>query len=58
MHEYCIEAILIAYSVEYVELRKTEPVALAVFEFLKEFRLSLIIEVCVLDVLDVFDPDS
>ena len=32
--------------------------ALAVFEFLKELRLSLIIEVCVLDMFDVFDPDG
>ena len=49
---------MVAEGVEDIQLREAEPVALAVFELLEELRLCLIIEICVLDVLNVFDPDS
>ena len=30
----------------------------AVLEFLKELRLRLVVEVCILDMLDIFHPDG
>ena len=58
LHEYCIESVLVAKGIEDIQLREAKPVALAVFELLEELRLCLIVEICVLDVLNVFDPDS
>ena len=53
-----VETVLIANRFEDVQLNQREAVPLAVLELLEELRLCLIIEICVLDVLNVFDPDS
>ena len=49
---------MVAKGIEDIQLREAKPVALAVFELLEELRLCLIVEICVLDVLNVFDPDG
>ena len=58
LHKDCIKAILVTNRLKNVKLNQGQAVTLAVFKFLKELRLSLVVQVGVLEVLSVFQPDS
>ena len=58
LDKYSIESILVANSIEDVQLGQTKAVSLAIFELLKEFGLCLVVKVGVLDVFGVLEPYS
>lgn len=58
LHENGVKSVLIAYGLEDVQLDERQTMAFAIFEFLEELALRLVIEVRVLGVLDVTQPDG
>ena len=58
MHEDGVEAVLVADRLEDVQLDEGKAVPLTIFEFLEELALRLVVQICVLGVLDVPQPDG
>ena len=58
MHENGIEPVLVTDCLENVELDEGKAVSLAILELLKELALCLVIQVGILGVLDVSQPDG
>ena len=58
LHEDGVKSILITDGLEDVELYQREAMSLAIFKLLEELRLSLVVQVGVLCVLDILKPNS
>ena len=58
LHENSIEAILVAYCLEDVKLDQSQSMPLAILKLLKELRLRLVVQVGVLQMLSVLQPDG
>ena len=58
LHEDGVEAVLIAHRLEDVQLDQGEAVPFAILELLEELALRLVVEVRVLRLLDVAQPDG
>ena len=58
LHEYSIESVLIADRFEDVELDQRETVPFTIFELLEEFALRLIVEVGILSVFHILQPNG
>ena len=58
LHEYGIKPVLVAYRFEDVELDERQAVSLAILKLLKELALRLVVEVGILGVLDIAQPDG
>jgi hypothetical protein len=58
LHEHCIESVLVANRLEDVQLDQREAMSLAILKLLEELALRLIVQVSVLGVLDVTQPNG
>ena len=58
LHEYSIESVLIADRFEDIELDQRESVPFTIFELLEEFALRLIVEVGILGVFHILQPNG
>lgn len=58
LHEDCIESVLVTNRLEDVQLDQRETVTLAILKLLKELTLCLIVQIGILGVLDVTQPNG
>ena len=58
LHEDSVKSVLITDGLEDVELDQREAMPLAIFKLLKELRLSLVVQIGILCMLYILEPDG